>query len=141
MMIASSRRALLTTLVRAAGALGAVLAVAPPARAGRPVACRVFLQATHVAGTAYYGADRVRRRLKRGDALVLRREPANPYDGMAIEVFTAAGAKLGYVPRAVNRPLARLMDAGFRLEAKVLSVRPWRYDDIRMGLSFWASRP
>lgn len=140
-MTAPSRRALLMTLGRTAGALAAVFAVTPSARARRPASRRVFLQATAVAGTAYYEAGRVRRRMRRGDALVLRREPANPYDKLAIEVFTAAGAKLGYVPRADNRPLARLMDAGFQLEAKVLSVRPWRYDDIRIGLSLWAFEP
>jgi len=141
MMTASSRRALLMALGRTAGALAAVFAVAPSARARRPAARRVFLQATAVAGTAYYEAGRVRRRMRRGDALVLRREPTNPHDKLAIEVFTAAGAKLGYVPRAINPPLARLMDAGFRLETRVLSVRPWRYEDIRMGLSLRAEEP
>jgi len=54
-----------------------------------------------------------------GAPLVLRREPHNPHDANAIEVFTADGAKLGYVPRRRNRRLAELMDAGHAFDARI----------------------
>ena len=60
---------------------------------------------TFVAGTIYYDAPEVRHLLAPGDRLRLVRQPSNPHDAAAIEVFTAGGKKLGYVPRADN-PLA-----------------------------------
>ena len=53
------------------------------------------------------------------------REPANPYDEYAIRIEIDTDGipgydlsqldpdlKLGYVPRSINKPFARLMDAG-----------------------------
>ncbi|MCA1743091.1 MAG: HIRAN domain-containing protein, partial [Desulfovibrionales bacterium] len=40
--------------------------------------------------------------LKPGQTLKLKREPQNPHDSKAIEVFTSSGQKLGYVPRSHN---------------------------------------
>lgn len=54
-----------------------------------------------------------------GDALVLKREPRNEFDSYAIRVDTAEGEHIGYVPREKNRILARLMDAGKLIVAKV----------------------
>ena len=42
--------------------------------------------------------------------LVLRREPGNEHDKMAICVETPDGKKLGYVPEGENKILARLME-------------------------------
>lgn len=39
--------------------------------------------------------------LKRGDALILKREPTNSYDRHAIQVFSTAGEFIGYLPRAL----------------------------------------
>lgn len=121
-------------------ALSGVVGLAAPAAAARAAAPAVreeelALAATYVAGTAYYEADRVRAGLRPGDPLVLRREPDNPHDGLAIEVFTAAGVKLGYVPRADNQPFAMLMDAGKTVRAEVIDVDPERYEDISMVLT------
>ena len=96
---------------------------------------RLTLVETYIAGTAYYEARRVRGALRPGELLVLRREPDNAYDELAIEVFTGAGAKLGYVPRADNEPFARLLDAGETVTAAVIDVDPARYDDIHMALA------
>ncbi len=57
--------------------------------------------------------------IRAGQPLVLRREPDNPHDERAIEVFLPDGRKLGYVARAENEALARLMDAGVPARAKV----------------------
>jgi hypothetical protein len=65
----------------------------------------------------------VRERLKEGDALTLRRDPANAYDPNAILVLLADGSQLGFVPAhrdlTGNRgegktlvDLARAMDLG-----------------------------
>jgi hypothetical protein len=55
-----------------------------------------------------------------GAPLVLKREPANGYDELAIRVETAAGERIGWVPKKHNDVLARLMDAGKLLVAKVV---------------------
>ena len=129
--LALTRRTLLAAL---SGALG--LAV-PAARAREPAPVRqsLTLLETYVAGTAYYEARRVRGDLRPGEALVLRREPGNAYDDLAIEVFTGKGAKLGYVPRVDNEPFARLMDAGETVRACVIDVDPARYEDIGIRLT------
>ena len=54
-----------------------------------------------------------------GDALVLKREPGNSFDPLAIRVETAESVNIGYVPREKNGILARLMDAGKLIVAKV----------------------
>ena len=76
----------------------------------------------YVAGTAYHRARDVFDRLRVGQRLVLRREPANPYDRLAIEVLTEDGAKLGYVPQAHNRDPAARMDAGEAVEAWIVAL-------------------
>jgi len=53
----------------------------------RAVGNDIILFETHVAGTAYYQADRVRHTLRYGQNLCLRRQPSNKYDELAIEVF------------------------------------------------------
>ena len=86
------------------------------------------------AGTAYYAARRVAGDLRPSEAFVLCRESANAYDELAVEVFTGAGAKLGYVPRADIEPFARLMDACKQVEAEVVDVTHGRWRDIAMTL-------
>lgn len=112
------------------GAAAAVLPAAP----ARPATPPLFLLETHVAGTAYYRADEVRENLRVGQPLILAREPANPHDALAIEVFTSEGVKLGYVPRVRNPPFARLMDAGRTVLARLAATGPREWDDIRMKL-------
>ena len=54
-----------------------------------------------------------------GDTLLLKREPENRFDSFAIRVETVEGMNIGYAPREKNRILARLMDAGKLIVAKV----------------------
>ena len=126
----STRRSVLTALSGALGMAASVVIARPSVSRERPLE----LLKTYVAGTAYYEARLVRGELRPGDALVLRREPDNAFDELAIEVFAGSGAKLGYVPRADNEPFARLMDAGKTVEAEVTDVDPEYYGDIDMVL-------
>ena len=84
------------------------------ARASRTVPIYDFV----VAGCAYHELDRCAD-LKRGEVLVLRREPDNRHDRNAIEVVRANGRKLGYVPRRGALTLAPMMDGGVVLDARV----------------------
>jgi hypothetical protein len=84
----------------------------------------VPLFACHVAGFQYYHGPRLIGKLRPGEQLALVREPANPHDEMAIAVYTAAGRKLGYIPRFINEIPARHMDEGRKLAALVKGADP-----------------
>lgn len=105
--------AALTSVAKTAGVVG-MAASPPPPRS-------LFLIETHVAGLAYHQAMAALPDLAPGQTLMLRREPMNLHDELAIEVFRG-DLKLGYVPRFRNPVLARLMDAGKPLAAEVASV-------------------
>lgn len=62
----------------------------------------IFLFDFYLAGFKYYKARVVFNRLKVGDELILKPEPYNKYDEMAIEVYTKNNVKLGYVPMDAN---------------------------------------
>ena len=94
----------------------------------------ILLAGTHVAGTAYHHAHAAAGRLRPGQRLLLRRQPGNRHDALAIEVFGPEGHKLGYVPRRHNEMPARLMDAGKRLSARTQAVE-WRGNWLRIGMS------
>lgn len=79
------------------------------------------LLCSHVAGFHYGHGPYVLDRLDIGDTLTLAREPENPYDRAAVRIEWN-GAKLGYVPRAENAPIARLLDQGQPLSARIQSL-------------------
>ena len=81
----------------------------------------VLLLRCHIAGTSYVELEGVEERLSPGDRLVLKREPENLYDDLAILVLDGFGNKLGYVPRKHNTVIANLMDAGQRTYATIES--------------------
>jgi hypothetical protein len=85
----------------------------------QPFARDIVLLECHVAGTAYRDLNAIEPALCAGDELTLRREPDNEHDNLAIQILTESGAQLGYIPRAKNETLARLMDAGKFLCAKL----------------------
>jgi len=90
----------------------------------QPFARDILLLECHIAGTTWRDLSEVEHTLHAGDELTLCREPANEHDPLAIHVLTANGAHLGYIPRANNETLARLMDAGKLLFAK-LTGKSW----------------
>ena len=85
-----------------------------------PFVREVFLLESNIAGLGFISAvQKKTSSLGVGSPLVLRREPKNPYDALAIRIQNEQGEKLGYVPRRDNPILSRLMDAGKLLYAKV----------------------
>ncbi len=89
----------------------------------------ILLQDSPVAGFQYHEGRKSWDSMKVGDTLVLVREPGNAYDDKAIRVEWQ-GRLLGYVPRRENGDIARLMDNGARLEARISrlveSRDPWQ---------------
>lgn len=86
----------------------------------KPFEHDIFLLHTHIAGTSYIeDIMELEPFINAGDRLEMFREPDNEYDELAIVVKNADGVKLGYIPRAQNAVLARLMDAGKLLFCRV----------------------
>lgn len=96
-----------------------------------PVQARshVLLQDSPLAGFQFHRGRAVWAALQVGDRLDLVREPDNRYDSRAIRVEWR-GQKLGYVPRRENADIARLIDNGARLEARITRLTesrdPWQ---------------
>ena len=83
---------------------------------------------TRVAGVSFENRDgslrqTYVRRVKKGDRVLLRREPENLYDpyALAVDWLDADGqsCQLGYVPRGLALVLAPLADGGAHLSAAV----------------------
>lgn len=99
----------------------------------RPFSRRILVLETPVAGIFHVkGIHRLIRKLKKGDPIVLVREPKNAYDRLAVLVRNAEGKKLGYIPRAKNEVLANLMDAGKCFEAEVHRTKDEKDSDRTM---------
>lgn len=84
---------------------------------------------TRVAGISFENRDgssrqAFARQVRKGDPLVLTREPENPFDPNAIAVAwidkEGVALQVGYVPRALAAVLAPMVDAGAKLEASVI---------------------
>ena len=63
-----------------------------------------------VVGVTYDGRQAVVARMRPGDAVTLRRDPANPYDGNAVRVENAAGEQAGFLDRHLAARLAPRLD-------------------------------
>lgn len=97
-----------------------------------PFAKEIFLIETHVAGTSHVPVRQIEPTLVPGGSLVLRREADNLHDELAILILTEGGEKLGYIPRDRNEILARLMDAGKFLFAR-LESKEWQGDWLHVS--------
>jgi hypothetical protein len=114
-----------------------VAALACGASALAQPAARILVQSSPVAGAQFHEARRVWAQLKVGDALTLVREPANVHDPRAVRVEWN-GHLLGYVPRAENDAVARQLDRGNRLEARIVRLTrhrdPWKRIEFEIFL-------
>ena len=104
---------------------------------GKDAGSQYLLNVFSVAGYAYYDGERVEETLKRGETLVLRAEPENSYDGFAVEILRADGAKLGYVPRRDNKAIHRLLRQGAKVVGRVEEIRPQEPTWKRVKVSLW----
>lgn len=101
---------------------------------------RIFLASVFIAGFRFHHGmhPRVFESLAPGDPLVLIREPGNPFDPLAFALYTGEGARLGYLPRGVNEPIASMADQGVELRAVISAVdhsaEPWE----RVRVVVWA---
>ena len=97
---------------------------------------RELLQLGTVMGFRHYEGKQVWEELHVGQALTLVREVDNPHDAQAIRVDWQ-GHKLGYVPRADNIDLARLMDNGTAVEARITKLEKSRRPNNRVQFEIY----
>ncbi len=118
--------------------LSAILLFAGSAPADAAETIRILVQSSPLAGSQYYAVSEVWSQIRLGDRLTLVREADNRHDRQAVRVDWR-GRQLGYVPRAENRAVARALDDGEQLEARVSRLRddpnPWRRIEFEVFLT------
>ena len=73
----------------------------------------IFLIDCRIAGTTHVeDIDDKTADIDKGTLLMFRREKDNQYDNLAIQILNGKKERIGYVPKAKNEILARLIDAG-----------------------------
>lgn len=103
----------------------------------------ILLCVAPIAGFQHHGGmdPRVMGKLRKGIRLEPTREPENPHDSWAIALRTRRGVRIGYVPRSVNQPIARMMDQGMRIGVAIRRVdhraAPWE----RVRIVVWLEIP
>lgn len=102
------------------GLLAMIVPGLAPARAISARAAPVALGDVAIAGGWYHGLCRTWKTLAVGERLLLRAEPDNPHDADAVAIHRADGLRLGYVPRAANPPIARLLRDGATVKAEIV---------------------
>jgi len=112
-------------------ALGGLLAaLSRPAPAAEAL---ILVQRSPLAGLRHYEAPEIWRDLQAGDRLEIVREAENPHDPNAVRVEWR-GRKLGYLPRADNAAVARQLDRGAPLAARIAVLRENRNRSLRLEL-------
>lgn len=108
------------------GLLSLLLVWLNPAHA--QTTAHILLQDSPLAGFQYHAGKTLWPQMRVGDTLALIREPGNVHDAKAVRVEWQ-GHMIGYVPRRENSGVARFMDGGETLVARIsrlAEVRdPW----------------
>jgi hypothetical protein len=90
---------------------------------------RIIVQQSPLAGFQFYDGKALWDEMKTGDALTLVRERDNAHDANAVRVEWN-GNRLGYVPRRENTDVARQMDRGAAVKARIVKLtqarNPWQ---------------
>ncbi len=93
----------------------------------------LILLDTVVAGYQYYKGEKIWQNLRVNQNLKLVREHENPYDRQAIEIYRL-NKKLGYIPKAGNPVIARMMNNGMKLKAKITWLKQSEDQWERVGI-------
>ncbi len=96
----------------------------------------LLLNRFSIAGFPYYDGPALIRRLRPGAQLRLTREPRNPHDPFAVKIHRGR-ANLGYIPRADNKHISRLLAQGARVACRVVEVEPGQGGWQRVGVGVW----
>ena len=114
----------------------AVLGCSITGAAAQPPHARIVVQSSPLAGFRHYEAPNLWDQVRPGDQLALVREPDNPHDRNAVRVEWRS-FKLGYVPRSQNQAVARQLDRGTRLAARISKVQHTRAPNRRIEFEIY----
>lgn len=89
----------------------------------KPLTRDIHLFDSFIAGTSYLKDPGILQKAVIGDTLTLRRERDNRFDDNAIMILNGNGEKYGYIPEKDNMVIARLMDAGKLIAAKIKNIQ------------------
>ncbi|HTD91012.1 MAG TPA: HIRAN domain-containing protein [Burkholderiales bacterium] len=89
----------------------------------------IIVQQSPLAGFQFYDGKALWDDMKSGDMLTLIRERDNPHDANAVRIEWN-GNRLGYIPRRENADVARQMDRGALVKARIVKLTqardPWQ---------------
>ena len=126
-------------MLRFAAILALSLALHPACAAE----ARIIVQQSPLAGFQYYDGKVLWDNMRVGDTLTLVREAQNPHDANAVRVEWK-GQPLGYVPRRDNSDVARQMDRGVPVQARIVRLKearnPWQRVEFEIFVEL-AARP
>ena len=108
-----------------------LLAAAASEAPAQPAEATLLVQSSPLAGFQFYQGRQLWDDMRVGDALTLVRESSNVYDGNAVRVEWR-GHILGYVPRRENGAVARHMDSGGKVEARISRLTQHRRPSQRI---------
>jgi hypothetical protein len=99
-----------------------------------PFITEIQLMECYVAGTTFReDIDEIELELQKDDLLVLKREPDNEHDKLAIAIYDKGERRIGYIPQRKNEILARLMDAGKIVFGKIESKK-WQSSWLNINI-------
>ncbi len=103
----------------------------------------VILASVFVAGFQYHHGmhPKVLWRLEVGADIVPIRESGNPYDYWAVALYTGDGARIGYLPRGCNQPIAMMLDQGLSIQMAIASVDPEAEPWKKVRVTVWMVLP
>jgi len=131
---------IIATLRLAAVLLAATAALPAAAQA---TDARIIVQQSPLAGFQYYEGKGLWEMMRAGDTLTLVREPRNPHDANAVRVEWR-GEMLGYVPRRENGDVARQMDHGAPVKARIVRLKearnPWQRIEFEVYVELQAAQ-
>jgi hypothetical protein len=117
----------------AAAGLAACLVMS---HAEEPENAYLLVQECFIKGFGQHDGSKVFSRLQPGDPLRLLREPDYPHDVNAVRVQWR-GYTLGYLSRDASEGIARQLDFGNRLRARIVRVSRHRDPDRRVEIEIY----
>jgi hypothetical protein len=118
-----------------------LMALAIPAAAAD---ARIIVQQSPLAGFQYYEGRDLWTMMRVGDTLQLAREPQNPHDANAVRVLWR-NEMLGYIPRRENSDVARQMDRGAPVKARIVKLNearnPWQRIEFEVYVELTPVKP
>ena len=126
---------------RATAFLVLLMALAAPVCAAD---ARIIVQQSPLAGFQYYEGRDLWNMMRVGDNLLLQREPQNTHDSNAVRVLWR-NEMLGYIPRRENSDVARQMDRGAPVKARIVQLKearnPWQRIEFEVYVELSPAKP